>query len=103
MDLSVIDKPEVQFFILKSLGTLITGLIGMVLFFVKRLIREVKEAIRSVTILTLKFDNFEKQFEDSVDAQRDLSEKLHAVQSDVKVLEHSVLRKKRDNGSRTEL
>lgn len=100
--LAAFGKPELmglQFMILKGLGSVITALVGIVIFFLKKLIKNGEQVAENVAILNEKMavrDSKDRGIEESHDA---LSVRLGRVEIEVAVIQREFLPKKSDNGS----
>ncbi len=65
------------------MGIVISSLIGMVLFFVKKLIRDVQETTKAVATLAQKIDTNEKENKILFQAHDKLSERVRLIELEI--------------------
>lgn len=86
--------------IMSAIASVVMGALWIA---VKRLIRDVRDSIKGITVLTTRLEEQEKARNANEKTHQEklekLSDRVHRVEVSFAVLEREIVKKKRDNGS----
>lgn len=78
---------------------IVPSLLAVVIYFLKRLVRKVENAVEQVALIAHEIKVHDKSFEQIFMAQKDYSDKMHRIELEVAILNRE-FNKKRDNKGR---
>ena len=82
----MIDASNIQLFVFNALGVVISILVGVVLFFLRRLILDVKETTTAVGLISEQIKHSEKFHWALSSSQDQLSERVRRSEIDIAIL-----------------